>query len=214
MPASFAAVNCRWGALLLAEPIVAPTNTAGAGGALASQRPRVRLQSLKTRAEFLRIRGGVRWSGRAFVIEGRPRSEATVDGESTGSAAHSPVVDRRFGFTVTKKIGNAVIRNRARRRLREAVRSALGQSAIAATRTDCDYVVVARSEAGVIPFGELANDMLRALTHIDHKLAARRHDTGKHGDRMTDHAKGGETRRPGRMAAPPRPQRDDGSRNR
>ncbi|RMF02612.1 MAG: ribonuclease P protein component, partial [Alphaproteobacteria bacterium] len=68
----------------------------------------VRLGKLTRRAEFLRARGGRSWAAPSLVIQARERPE-------NGRPA-------RFGFTATKKLGSAVKRNRARRRLKEAVR--------------------------------------------------------------------------------------------
>ena len=57
----------------------------------------------------------------------------------------------RFGFTATKKLGNAVTRNRIRRRLKEAVRLV----APGAARAGCDYVLIAREAAATRPFAAL-----------------------------------------------------------
>jgi ribonuclease P protein component len=70
----------------------------------------MRLQTLKKRAEFLRLRGGNRATCDCFALETRPRLAVPQD-------AMGP----RFGFTVTKALGNAVVRNRIRRRLKAAV---------------------------------------------------------------------------------------------
>lgn len=91
------------------------------------------LVTLKRRSEFLRVRGGSRWSGPAFVVEAKARES------SSGDVADAP----RFGFTVTKKLGSAVVRNRIRRRLREQLR----QHADRLARPQFDYVVVARVAA-------------------------------------------------------------------
>jgi ribonuclease P protein component len=61
----------------------------------------------------------------------------------------------RFGITVTKKIGNAVVRNRIRRRLREALRAAAPDHA----QMDTDYVVVARGAALTLQFDRLVTDL-------------------------------------------------------
>lgn len=65
----------------------------------------------------------------------------------------------RIGFTVTKKVGNAVERNRIRRRLREAVR--LSEALSPAPQTD--YVVVARREALAVAFSRLKADLDSAI---------------------------------------------------
>jgi ribonuclease P protein component len=62
---------------------------------------------------------------------------------------------RRFGFTVSKKVGGAVVRNGVRRRLREIVR--LNQSAFPPGRC---YVIVARPEAATATFTALHDDLL------------------------------------------------------
>ncbi len=68
----------------------------------------------------------------------------------------------RVGFTVTKKIGNSVVRNRIRRRLREAVRHVMPEAA----RPGHDYVLVARHQALSAPFEELVRDLGRALRKL------------------------------------------------
>jgi ribonuclease P protein component len=113
----------------------------------------VPLVTLKTRAEFLRVRGGVRCATLAFVIEARPRlADAEV------------VLGPRFGFTITKKIGNAVVRNRIRRRLKAALEPLAPTSAQASH----DYVVIARQPAFDIPFAQLQKDLERALQRVHH----------------------------------------------
>jgi ribonuclease P protein component len=68
----------------------------------------------------------------------------------------------RFGFTVTKKIGNAVVRNRIRRRLKEAVRLA------GATRgeVNTDYVLIGRRAALSLEFDRLVTDLLTAIASL------------------------------------------------
>jgi ribonuclease P protein component len=82
----------------------------------------------------------------------------------------------RVGFTVSKKVGNAVERNRVRRRLREIVRL----SDAARLRPGSDYVLVGRRAALDLPFARLIEDFARALERIHqqrrapHRPAARR----------------------------------------
>ena len=65
-----------------------------------------------------------------------------------------------MGFTCSKKVGNAVARNRAKRRLREIARLTLPQ----AGRAGMDYVFVGRREAtAALPFDQLLADLARAL---------------------------------------------------
>ena len=73
----------------------------------------------------------------------------------SSDAARAP----RFGFTVTKKTGNAVVRNRIRRRLREAVRLSAGDVA----RPGVDYVLIGRRAALTLPFDRLVDDLRSGL---------------------------------------------------
>jgi ribonuclease P protein component len=110
-----------------------------------------RLATLKRRPEFLRVRSGARWSTPAFVLEGKRRSAAAPAGDAP-----------RFGFTVSKKVGGAVERNRIRRRLKAAVRGILPDHA----RRDFDYVIVARRPALDIAFAALVSNLVDALERV------------------------------------------------
>ena len=124
------------------------------------------IETLKKRAEFLRIRGGARWSAMSFVMEARPRRLASPDARGRERSVELPdseqISSARFGFTVTKKIGNAITRNRIRRRLREAVRAV----APAYARADCDYVLIARRGALTQQFAQLTEDVTTAFRRI------------------------------------------------
>ena len=65
----------------------------------------------------------------------------------------------RIGFTVTKKVGNAVVRNRARRRLKEAARLELAERPLAGV----DLVLIGRDGTGGREFSDLRDDFRRAL---------------------------------------------------
>jgi ribonuclease P protein component len=80
----------------------------------------------------------------------------------------------RFGFTVTKKTGNAVVRNRIRRRLREVVRL----SAAEVASPGVDYVLIGRRAALTLPFDRLIDDLRSGLGVLG------RHDRDA-GDRST-----------------------------
>jgi ribonuclease P protein component len=114
-----------------------------------TQKP-VAIVRLRRRGEFVAAARGVRVNRTAFVLQALPRREqerAAIIG---------------IGLTVTRKIGNAVTRNRARRRLREALRLVLPGPARPAT----DYVVVARQPALTLPFGQLRSELAGALEQI------------------------------------------------
>jgi ribonuclease P protein component len=96
---------------------------------------------LKSRPQFLAVREGEKRKGSYFLME-------VLDREM-------PDADPRVGFTVTKKHGNAVERNRMRRRLKEAVRLHAGF----AMRPGHDYVVVARRDVLFAPFERLAGEL-------------------------------------------------------
>lgn len=102
---------------------------------------------MTSRAEFLAARRGRRLNGPFFFIEALDR----VDG---GVA--------RLGLTVTRKVGNAVERNRIRRRLREAVRVTCRADMV----PGFDYVVVARRELLNLPFDTLTVELSRRLAKV------------------------------------------------
>jgi ribonuclease P protein component len=76
----------------------------------------------------------------------------------------------RIGFTATKRIGGAVVRNRAKRRLREAAR----QLAPLLARPGCDYVFIARGGTADRPWARLLDDMKSALIRLAADLGAPR----------------------------------------
>lgn len=100
---------------------------------------------LKQRAEFLRVAS----RGRKAAMPGLVLQALACPG--AGPA--------RIGFTVTKKVGNSVVRNRTRRRLKEAVRLLLKDRPVA----DVDLVVIGRDATRSRPFPVLMDDIRRAL---------------------------------------------------
>ena len=108
------------------------------------------LVTLKKRPEFLRLRGGRRWACPAFAIETKPSLQV------------APASGPRFGFTVTKAMGNAVARNRIRRRLKAAVTEA----GVPLGHADHDYVLIARSDAGSLPYTDLCQLVATALRRL------------------------------------------------
>ena len=114
------------------------------GGAVAP------VEHMRRRADFLAARRGERRGGPWFTLELLDR----------GLADAPP----RLGLTVTKKVGNAVLRNRVRRRLREAVRTAVAGD----MRAGHDYVIVARAEAASVPFGALVEALRERIARPAH----------------------------------------------
>lgn len=114
---------------------------------------------LKKRAEFVAAAKGARTERRAFVIQGLRRNAATARCEDAAV---------RFGFTVTKKTGNAVERNRIKRRLRAAA-LACAQAA----RPGCDYVLIARRPALSLAFSDLVAELAGGLARLDRSLTPR-----------------------------------------
>ncbi len=74
----------------------------------------------------------------------------------------------RVGFTATRRVGGAVVRNRAKRRLREAARQLLPQLA----RPGCDYVLIARGGTVSRPWPRLLDDVKSALIRLAADLGA------------------------------------------
>ncbi len=109
---------------------------------------------LRHRGEFLAAAKGQRVPRDAFLLQCIGRGEPNRAG----------IVG--IGLTVTKKIGNAVVRNRARRRLREALRLTLPGPARAAH----DYVVVARFPALTRPFAQLRDELAAAFAQMGRRL--------------------------------------------
>jgi len=111
------------------------------------------LPRLKRRAEFLRIAGSGRKSVTpGLILQVAPRPVATAE-------ARSSVPALRVGFTASRKVGIAVERNRARRRLRAAVAQVMPLHAA----PDHDYVLVARAATARRPFAALKGDLETAL---------------------------------------------------
>lgn len=116
-----------------------------------------RLVRLKTRPEFLRVAAARTRAVRpGLILQAAARPD---DGEA-------PL---RVGYTASKRIGNAVARNRAKRRLRAAAASVLPLHGKAGT----DYVLIARAETGERVYAELLADLEGALRQLARPRAAK-----------------------------------------
>jgi len=110
---------------------------------------------LKHRPQFLRVAGTRRkWVTLGLIVQARQRPEN--DEEAVPSKAV------RIGFTVSKKVGNAIKRNRARRRLRAAV----DEVAPFHAREGYDFVVIGRAETIKRPYAMLVNDLKTAFKRL------------------------------------------------
>jgi ribonuclease P protein component len=108
------------------------------------------------RADFLRAAQARRQGSPGFLLQARRRDDT------------DPLV--RVGFTCSKKLGNAVTRNRARRRLRAVAREVLPQGA----EPGWDYVLVGRPGATVErPYALLLTDLRAALAQIHARTSPR-----------------------------------------
>ena len=106
------------------------------------------LERLKQRKDFLRLAHAKRVHSTSFVLQARDRGDAQV---------------LRVGFTCSKKVGNAVARNRAKRRLREIARLILPRFGQAGH----DYVLIGRANVtATTKFTALQDELLAALRKL------------------------------------------------
>lgn len=115
------------------------------GRATAMLSDAIEVRHLKKRSEFLRAARGMRAGRSAFLLQ----------------ATDSEIAEPGIGFTVTKKVGNSVERNRIKRRLREVARACEP-----AFRPQHDYVLIGRREALDAPFTKLVADLSGAIAKI------------------------------------------------
>ena len=117
---------------------------------------------LKRRADFLRVAAVRRkWAAPGLILQVAPQPELVSE-------------EIRIGFTASRKVGNAVKRNRARRRLKALVAEMIATGA----NPGLDLVLIARSATVDRPFDDLRRDLLQSLQRTK---AARKQDLPKGG---------------------------------
>lgn len=130
---------------VMAPPGADTAGPSGPAGGQADPLSRLSFETLKKRADFLRAARARRIACPAFLLQAR---------------AQSPVTTMRVGYTCSKKLGNAVQRNRAKRRLRAVARIILP----AYGRMGWDYVLVGRPDFTVSRnFDAMCDDLRQAL---------------------------------------------------
>jgi ribonuclease P protein component len=118
------------------------------------------MERLRRRADFLAAKQGAKAPAPGFVLQARKRTD---DG---------PV---RVGFTVTKQVGNAVERNRVKRRLREIVRLSPAER----MRAGHDYVLIGRRAALDMPFPRMLDEFERSLSRVHTERASAKRREGR-----------------------------------
>ena len=111
----------------------------------------LQIDRLRKRRQFLHVAQGAKASGRYVSLQARPSDESP----SQQSLA-------RYGLTASKKVGNAVLRNRARRRLRSAMLQLLSVHG----RPGFDYVAVARTASVTADWPALLDDLTTLFVRL------------------------------------------------
>lgn len=109
-----------------------------------------RVPTLKKRSDFLRLRSGKRISTKSIVVEAK-----AIEGlnERPGPSV---------GYTVTKKVGNAIVRNRIKRRLRACVSQVFPDK----SKSNYDYVIIGKKAALTRNFTSILKDLEQALDQL------------------------------------------------
>ncbi len=117
------------------------------------------LGKLRNRPQFLKVAAkGRKWVTPGFILQVRSHNY-----EEKEIATHENI---RIGYTVSKKVGCAVVRNRVKRRLRALVAKVISSYA----RANRDYVLIGRKNAFDRPFDYMVSDMNWALRKLDARV--------------------------------------------
>ena len=124
---------------------------------------------LKTRLDFLKVAAArAKWVTPGLILQARrrPAPEPAIQRDRPVPKDSDP--DIRVGFTVSRKVGNAVRRNRARRRLRAVAQEIMPGCGRAGT----DYVLIGRRETLERPYTALRDDLCAALKRLGRDRSA------------------------------------------
>ena len=115
------------------------------------QNPKIFLETLTKRSDFVAASKAEKYVGKSIIVQARPNSLQTI----------------RVGYTASKRVGNAVKRNRAKRRMRAAVADTLAFYGTSGT----DYVLIGRAQTtGNTKFEELKDELICAFETLNVKL--------------------------------------------
>ena len=115
------------------------------------QNPKNFLETLSKRSDFVDASKAEKYVGKSIIVQARPNSLQTI----------------RVGYTASKRVGNAVARNRAKRRMRAAVAETLAFYGTPGT----DYVLIGRAQTTCnTKFEELKNELICAFENLNVKL--------------------------------------------
>ena len=105
------------------------------------------LETLSKRVDFIAASKSEKFVGKSIIVQARPNSLETI----------------RVGYTASKKVGNAVIRNRAKRRMRAAAAETVAQYGTSST----DYVLIGRAESTCnTKFTDLKLELIHAFRQL------------------------------------------------
>jgi len=118
-----------------------------------------RVVRLTQRSDFVHAADhGHKWATPGLVLQ----CVKTQDVNSTSTLRKNNQMGFRIGFTATRKIGGAVARNRAKRRLREVAARVMPEQA----KIGYDYVLIARTTTAQRSFKNLIGDLTKALAKV------------------------------------------------